>query len=75
MTVVALPRDQYGTFYEADAYIVYAASPYRQPIGVDTVVSVFLLFLIIIIVRSCNFGNFSPKKREEFRWSSTYISG
>ncbi|KAJ8952266.1 hypothetical protein NQ318_007433 [Aromia moschata] len=37
MNVVALPRDQYGTFYDTESYIVYAASQYGQPCGVDTV--------------------------------------
>ncbi|KAJ8972588.1 hypothetical protein NQ314_000116 [Rhamnusium bicolor] len=37
MNVVALPRDQYGTFYDTDSYIVYAASQYGQACGLDTV--------------------------------------
>lgn len=40
MNVVALPRDQYGTFYDGDSYIIYAANQYKQPVGIDTVVNV-----------------------------------
>lgn len=73
MNVVALPRDQYGIFYEGDAYIVYAASPYRQPIGVDTVVSSFKHSISFVIWGKTN--DFSPKRPEGFPWSSTFISG
>lgn len=38
MNVIALPKDQYGTFYDGDAYIIYAANQYKQPVGIDTVV-------------------------------------
>ncbi|KAF4524898.1 hypothetical protein B566_EDAN015554 [Ephemera danica] len=35
LKVVPLPRDQYGQFYDGDSYIVYAASEYGQPAGVE----------------------------------------
>ncbi|XP_050309860.1 villin-like protein quail [Anthonomus grandis grandis] len=37
MSVIALTKDQYGTFYDTESYIVYAASQYGQPSGVDSV--------------------------------------
>ncbi|XP_066138784.1 villin-1 isoform X3 [Euwallacea fornicatus] len=37
MNVMALTRDQYGTFYDTESYIIYAASPYGQSSGVDSV--------------------------------------
>ncbi|XP_067001407.2 villin-1 [Anabrus simplex] len=36
MQVVPVPRSQYGNFYDGDSYIVYAASEYGRPCGVDT---------------------------------------
>ncbi|KAJ8974804.1 hypothetical protein NQ317_000405, partial [Molorchus minor] len=39
MNVVAIPKDQYGTFYDTDSYIIYASSQYGQPCGVDIEVS------------------------------------
>ena len=39
MSVVAIPREQYGTFYDTDSYVIFAASLYGQPVGVDSVVS------------------------------------
>ncbi|XP_074029921.1 villin like protein quail isoform X3 [Leptinotarsa decemlineata] len=38
MNIVAVPRDQYGTFYDSDSYVVYAASQNGQVCGTDTVV-------------------------------------
>ncbi|XP_025829482.1 advillin isoform X2 [Agrilus planipennis] len=35
--VVSLPKDQYGIFYDTNAYIVYAASEYGQRCGTDSV--------------------------------------
>ncbi|XP_063903462.1 advillin isoform X2 [Zophobas morio] len=37
MSVVAIPREQYGTFYDTDSYVIFAASLYGQPVGVDSV--------------------------------------
>ncbi|KAH0810615.1 hypothetical protein GEV33_012178 [Tenebrio molitor] len=37
MSVIAVPRDQYGIFYDTDSYVVFASSPYGQSVGVDTV--------------------------------------
>lgn len=38
-----LPRSHYGTFYDADAYLVYSCSLPGQPAGPDVIVSVILL--------------------------------
>lgn len=43
MNIVALPRDQYGTFYDTDAYLIYSAGHYGQPAGIDTIVSTDLV--------------------------------
>ncbi|XP_017769751.1 PREDICTED: villin-1 isoform X2 [Nicrophorus vespilloides] len=37
MNVVALPKDNYGTFYDADSYIVYASSQQGASATIDTV--------------------------------------
>ncbi|XP_019873520.1 advillin isoform X2 [Aethina tumida] len=37
MSLVAVPRDQYGIFFDTDSYIIYAASLWDQPAGTDTV--------------------------------------
>ncbi|XP_008194361.1 advillin isoform X4 [Tribolium castaneum] len=37
MSIVAVPRDQYGIFYDTDCYVIFASSPYGQPVGVDSV--------------------------------------
>ncbi|CAH1117600.1 unnamed protein product [Phaedon cochleariae] len=37
MNVAAIPKDQYGIFYDTDAYIIYAASQKDQVCGTDTV--------------------------------------
>ncbi|XP_030768126.1 advillin-like isoform X3 [Sitophilus oryzae] len=37
MNVVALTKEQYGTFYDTESYIVYAASQFGQPSGIDSV--------------------------------------
>lgn len=39
MQVVPVPKDQYGSFYEGDSYIVYAASEYGKPAAADSKVS------------------------------------
>jgi hypothetical protein len=39
MKVVSVPKNQYGTFYEGDSYIVYAASEYGKPVAADSKVS------------------------------------
>ncbi|PSN56753.1 Villin-1 [Blattella germanica] len=36
LQVVPVPKDQYGSFFEGDSYIVYAASKYGTPIGSDS---------------------------------------
>jgi len=36
MKVVPVPKNQYGTFYDGDAYIVYAASEYGKPVAADS---------------------------------------
>jgi hypothetical protein len=36
MKVVPVPKNQYGTFYDGDSYIVYAASEYGKPIAADS---------------------------------------
>ncbi|XP_075213446.1 villin like protein quail isoform X2 [Lycorma delicatula] len=33
LNVVPVPKDQYGTFYEGDSYIIYAASEYGKYVG------------------------------------------
>ncbi|XP_046398859.1 villin-1-like [Ischnura elegans] len=35
MTVVPVPKDEYGKFYDGDSYIVYAASERGKPAGPD----------------------------------------
>ncbi|KAG8222950.1 hypothetical protein J437_LFUL000245 [Ladona fulva] len=35
MTVVPMPKDEYGKFYDGDSYIVYAASERGKPAGPD----------------------------------------
>ncbi|KAF7268409.1 hypothetical protein GWI33_018470 [Rhynchophorus ferrugineus] len=37
MNVVALTKDQYGTFYDTESYIIYAASPFGEPSGTEAV--------------------------------------
>ncbi|XP_065164723.1 LOW QUALITY PROTEIN: advillin [Atheta coriaria] len=37
MNVIALPKDNYGTFYDAESYIVYASSLAGTPANIDTV--------------------------------------
>ncbi|CAH1989954.1 unnamed protein product [Acanthoscelides obtectus] len=37
MNVIALPREQYGTFINTECYIVYAACQYGQSCTIDTV--------------------------------------
>ncbi|CAH0556416.1 unnamed protein product [Brassicogethes aeneus] len=37
MSIVALPKDQYGIFYDTDSYIIYASSLCDQPASIDTV--------------------------------------
>ncbi|KAH0999377.1 hypothetical protein HUJ05_005174 [Dendroctonus ponderosae] len=37
MNVLALTKDQYGTFYDTESYIIYAASQYGQSSGIDSV--------------------------------------
>nr|CAI5823335.1 unnamed protein product [Callosobruchus analis] len=37
MNVIALPKDQYGTFINTECYIVYAACQYGQSCNIDTV--------------------------------------
>ncbi|CAH1186187.1 unnamed protein product [Phyllotreta striolata] len=37
MTVTAIPKDQYGTFYTTDAYVIFAASVSGQPCSTDSV--------------------------------------
>lgn len=32
---VAVPKDQYGSFYEGDSYIVYAAKPFNGPLEMN----------------------------------------
>jgi hypothetical protein len=39
MQVVPVPKDQYGSFYEGDSYIIYAASEYGKPAAADSKVS------------------------------------
>jgi len=36
MKVVPVPKKKYGTFYDGDSYIVYAASEYGKPIAADS---------------------------------------
>jgi len=36
MKVVPVPKKHYGTFYDGDSYIVYAASEYGKPIAADS---------------------------------------
>lgn len=36
MKVVPVPKNQYGTFYDGDSYIVYAASEYGRPVAADS---------------------------------------
>lgn len=40
LNVLALTKDQYGTFYDTESYIIYAASQYGQSSGIDSVVSI-----------------------------------
>jgi hypothetical protein len=35
MKLVPVPKNQYGTLYDGDSYIVYAASEYGKPIAAD----------------------------------------
>ncbi|KAF5274961.1 hypothetical protein FQR65_LT04304 [Abscondita terminalis] len=37
MQLVPVPKDQYGTFYNSEAYLIYASSLYGNPSGTDTV--------------------------------------
>ncbi|RZC39580.1 advillin [Asbolus verrucosus] len=37
MNVIAVPRDQYGIFYDTDSYVILASSVYGQSVGVDSV--------------------------------------
>ncbi|KAK4879724.1 hypothetical protein RN001_007870 [Aquatica leii] len=37
MQLVLLPKDQYGIFYNGDAYVIYASSLYGNPAGIETV--------------------------------------
>ena len=39
MQLVALPLDQYGTFYEGDSYLIYAASEFAKFVGPRTKVA------------------------------------
>lgn len=39
MAIVALPKDQYGTFYDTDCYVIYSASQQGQLSGTDVIVS------------------------------------
>jgi hypothetical protein len=39
LKVVPVPKNQYGTFYDGDSYIVYAASEYGKPVAADSKVS------------------------------------
>jgi hypothetical protein len=39
LKVVPVPKNQYGTFFEGDSYIVYAASEYGKPVAADSKVS------------------------------------
>jgi len=36
MKLVPVPKNQYGSFYDGDSYIVYAASEYGKPIAADS---------------------------------------
>jgi len=36
MKVVPVPKNQYGTFYDGDSYIIYAASEYGRPVAADS---------------------------------------
>lgn len=36
LKVVPVPKNQYGTFFEGDSYIVYAASEYGKPVAADS---------------------------------------
>lgn len=38
MNVIALTKDQYGTFYDTESYIIYASSQYGQSSGIDSVI-------------------------------------
>lgn len=40
MNIVSLPRDQYGTFNDGDAYVVYCAYLSGQPAGLETIVRI-----------------------------------
>lgn len=48
MSLIALPRDQYGIFHDTDSYVVYASSQYGHSSGVDTVVSQIIATINII---------------------------
>ncbi|KAK5646235.1 hypothetical protein RI129_004699 [Pyrocoelia pectoralis] len=37
MQLVAVPKDQYGIFYTTDSYLIYTASCFGSPAGIDTV--------------------------------------
>ncbi|XP_014251721.1 villin-1-like [Cimex lectularius] len=36
LQLVSIPREQYGTFYDGDSYVVYAASEYGKHVGPNT---------------------------------------
>lgn len=46
MNVIALPKDQYGTFYDTDSYVVYSAAQYGRPMGVETIVRIIDYYYI-----------------------------
>lgn len=61
MAIVALPKDQYGTFHDSDCYLIYSASQQGQLSGIDVIVSVTLIYriswlLVCVLAQSvCNY--------------------
>lgn len=49
LKLVPVPKDQYGSFYEGDSYIIFAASEYGKYIGPGVKVSKISLFKAIKI--------------------------
>ena len=53
MKIVPVPTEDYGTFYNGDAYIIYACTEYGKHGGVNMEVNdIYRLLLLIIIKES-----------------------
>lgn len=53
MTLVALSKDQYGTFFNSDSYVILASAVQGQFVGVDSVVRfIYFLYSFKVIVFS-----------------------